>query len=133
MSEATAKLSRSLHRAIEAHDVELLLSLYADDAELRIVDRNHPPSEPLEFRGREAIATHLQDVFSRDMVHRIEDEVFGADRLAFTEACEYPDGVRVLTSAMLALRDGKIVRALELQEWDETVPAPAGESGVTAP
>ncbi len=125
MSEVTANLFKSLHRAVEAHDVELLLSLYHEDAQLRIVDRNHPPSEPLDIRGREAIAAHLRDVFTRDMVHRIEDEVLGEDRLAFTEFCEYPDGIRVITSAMLLLREDKIARALELQEWDEAVPLPA--------
>jgi hypothetical protein len=34
-------------------------------------------------------------------------------------ACEYPDGTRVLAAATLEVRDGKIVRQVNVEVWDE--------------
>ena len=87
--------------------------------EMRIVNRNTPPSSPYVLRGKEAIAEYLRDVFGRDMSHSIENEVVGEDRLAFNVACEYPDGTRVLASENLEVRDGKVVRQVEVVAWDE--------------
>jgi hypothetical protein len=40
------------------------------------------------------------------------------DRLAFTQACAYPDGTRVFCSAMIELEQGKIARQTNVQAWD---------------
>ena len=53
------------------------------------------------------------------MTQRVEDEVIGEGRVAFNEACEYPDGTRVLTATTLEVRDGKIVRQVNVEAWDE--------------
>ena len=109
----------TLRRAIEQSDPELLISLYTDDAELKIVDRNYPPSKPYVLHGREAIAEYLHDISSRDMTHHLEQAVLGQDHLAFTEACRYADGTHVLCSSMLNLKAGKIAQQLNIQAWDE--------------
>lgn len=116
----TGKLDfEELRRAQEQRDLEAMLDLYAEDAEIHIVNRNTPPSSPYVLRGKEAIAEYLRDVFGRDMSHSIENEVVGEDRLAFNVACEYPDGTRVLASENLEVRDGKVVRQVEVVAWDE--------------
>jgi ketosteroid isomerase-like protein len=109
----------TLRRAEEQHDLDAMLGLYADDAEIRIVNHNTPPSSPYMLRGKEAIAEYLSDVFGRDLKHRVENEVVGEDRLAFNVACEYPDGKRVLAAETVEVRDGKIVRQIEVVAWDE--------------
>jgi hypothetical protein len=53
------------------------------------------------------------------MTHRLEQLVLGDGSAAFTEACQYPDGTRVLCAALLELRDGKIARKVGVQAWDE--------------
>jgi hypothetical protein len=53
------------------------------------------------------------------MSHRVENEVVGEERIAFNVACEYPDGTRVLSAENLDVRDGKIVRQVEVVAWDE--------------
>jgi hypothetical protein len=53
------------------------------------------------------------------MTHRIEGEVVGDERVAFNEACEYPDGTRVLGATTLEVRDGKIVRQVNVEAWEE--------------
>jgi hypothetical protein len=96
-----------------------MLDLYADDAEIVIVNHNTPPSSPFELHGTEALAEYLKDVFSREMTHSIENEVVGENRIAFNVACEYPDGTRVLAAETLDVKDGKIVRQVEVVAWDE--------------
>jgi ketosteroid isomerase-like protein len=108
-----------LRRAQERRDLDAMLNLYADDAEIHIVNRNTPPSSPYVLRGKEAIAEYLRDVFGREMSHTIENEVVGEDRLAFNVACEYPEGTRVLASENMEIRNGKVVRQVEVVAWDE--------------
>ncbi len=110
----------SLRRAYEQRDIDLMLGFYADDAELRIVNRLPPPSNPYELRGKEQITEFQRRIFARDMKHRLEREVVGENRVAFHVACEYPSGERLLDAMVLELdNSGKIVRHLEVQAWDE--------------
>jgi hypothetical protein len=109
----------ALRLAIEQSDADSLTSFYAEEAEMLTVNRNSTPSSPEVLRGKEAIAEYLADVCGRDMTHRIENEVVGQDRIAFNEACEYPDGLRVLAAATLDVRDGQIVRQVNVEAWDE--------------
>ena len=109
----------TFRRAAEGKDPDSMLGLYADDAEYVRVDRNSTPSSPMALRGKEEISEYLRDVFSRDMTHSIENEVVGEDRAAFNWACEYPDGTKVLAAETVELRDGKIVRQVSVQAWDE--------------
>lgn len=109
----------AMRQAIEGLDAELLTSLYADDAEMRIVNRYSTPSSPRVLSGKEEITEHLRDVCGRAMTHRIENEVVGEDRVAFNEACEYEDGTKVLAAMTLEVRDGKISRQVQVEAWDE--------------
>lgn len=109
----------AMRRAVEQLDADLLVNLYADDAELRVINRNATPSNPRELRGKEEIAQYLRDVCGRAMTHRIEREVLGEDRIAFNEECEYPDGTRVTAATTLEVRDGKIVGQVNIEAWDE--------------
>jgi nuclear transport factor 2 (NTF2) superfamily protein len=109
----------ALRRAIEERDAETLAGFYADDAELHTVNKNTTPSSPRVLRGKEEISEYLRDVCGREMTHRVENEVIGESRIAFNEACEYPDGTRVLGAGTLEVRDGKIVRQVNVEAWDE--------------
>ena len=109
----------TLRRGIEGNTGNTLLSLYADDAEIRIVDRNNQPSHPTVLRGRGQIAELLDDVYSRDMTHKLDRCVVQGDHAAFSESCQYGDGTRVLAESMVTLRDGKIADQLIIQAWDE--------------
>ncbi|MEU4347759.1 nuclear transport factor 2 family protein [Streptomyces sp. NPDC023838] len=115
----TAFDTETLRRGIEGHDATALLSLYADDAEIRVVDRNTQPSHPMVMHGQGEISKMLTDVYSRDMTHKLEECVVQGDKVAFTESCEYPDGVRVLATSMASLKDGKIIEHTLVQAWDE--------------
>lgn len=108
-----------MRRAIEGLDAEALARLYADDAEMLTVNRYSTPSSPKVLRGKDEISEHLRDVCGRAMTHRVENEVIGEDRVAFNEACEYPDGTKVLCAATLEVRDGRVVKQTNVEAWDE--------------
>ncbi|MFJ4685434.1 nuclear transport factor 2 family protein [Streptomyces sp. NPDC091377] len=110
--------AETLRRGIEGHP-NTLLALYADDAEVRVVDRVSQPSHPKVLHGRDEISAMLDDVYHRDMTHKLEECVVQGDRAAFTESCEYADGVRVLSESMLLLEDGRITAQTMVQAWDE--------------
>jgi hypothetical protein len=105
-----------MRRAIEASDYDALVTLYA---ELRTINKNSTPSSPQVLRGKEEISERLRDICERAMTHHVEDEVIGERRIAYNEACEYPDGTRVLGATTLELQNGKIVRQTIVEAWDE--------------
>lgn len=119
MDTATQVTGRDIKQAIESRDGRMLASFYADNALLRIIDRNNPPSRPHEVEGKSAIATFWDDICSRAMTHQVDTTMADGDRLAFTQACAYPDGMKVFCMAVCDLQDGKITRQTVVQAWDE--------------
>ncbi len=109
----------TLRRAIEQGEEATLVDLYTDDAEMRIVDQSRPPSKPTTLSGKSAIAGYYKDICARAMTHKVDEVIASSDGVAFTEACQYPDGMRVLSANLMALRDGKIARHTLIQAWDE--------------
>jgi hypothetical protein len=110
----------ALRQGMEGRNLEAMLSLYADDAEISIVDQRHTPSHPQVVHGREQIRAFLTDIFGRDITHHVDHIVSGNGTVSFMERCEYPDGSRVLASAVLDIDAGRIVRQEEIQAWDST-------------
>lgn len=116
---ATAVSGAGIKQAIEARDGQTFIGFYADDAEIRVIDRNNPPSRPREIRGRAAIRTFWDDMCSRNIAHRVDVTIAEGDRLAFTQDCTYPDGAKVFGIAVLELANGRIVRHTVVHAWDE--------------
>jgi hypothetical protein len=109
----------ALKQAIESNDGRALSGFYADDAVVNIIDHNNPPSKPRVVRGRAAIAGFFDDICSRAMTHQVASYVADGNRLAFTQACAYPDGTKVVCLAMMELKGGKVAQQTIVQAWDE--------------
>ncbi|MDQ3436459.1 MAG: nuclear transport factor 2 family protein [Actinomycetota bacterium] len=108
----------SLRLGIERCDPDLVLGFYAEDAELSIVNAGAPQGPPFELRGKAEIAKHLRAVFGQETSHRVEQEFVDEERVRFREACEYPDGSRVVVETTLEVRGGKIVRQVDVVAKD---------------
>ena len=109
----------TLYLGIESCEPDLLLGFYADDARLIIVNTDTPRAPPFELRGKGEIAKHLRATFGQEASHRVErDAAVGEDRVTFREACEYSDGGRVVVETTLEVRDGKIVRQVDVVASD---------------
>lgn len=105
-----------LRRGIERCDPDLVLGFYAEDARISIVDaRASQSSHPFELCGKAEIAKHLRAVYGQKASHRVGREAtLGEDRVMFRETCGYPDGSRVLVETTLEVREGKIVRQVDV-------------------
>ena len=109
----------TLYLGIESCDPDLLLGFYADDARLTIVNADTPHAIPFELRGKGEIAKHLRATFGQEASHRVErDAAVGGDRVTFREACEYPDGGRIVVETTLEVLDGKIARQVDVVQSD---------------
>jgi hypothetical protein len=114
-----ASVCETLKRGLEARDAEVAASVYANDAEMVVVNRNYPPSHPMVRKGRSAVQELYRDVCSREMTHKITATVVGPNSFAMRESCLYPDGCRVVGHFIAELQDGKIIRQFNVDCWDE--------------
>ena len=70
-------------------------------------------------KGRAAITSFWDDICSRAMTHLVETSIENGRQLAFSQACTYPDGMKVLCLAMCELKGGRIAKQTVVQAWDE--------------
>jgi hypothetical protein len=109
----------ALRYAMERRDPDLMLGYYAEDARLSIVNARTPHASPFELCGKGEIAKYLRATFGQEASHRVErDAAVGEDRVTFREACEYSDGGRVVVETTLEVRDGKIIRQVDVVTSD---------------
>jgi hypothetical protein len=108
----------AIRKGQEEHDLESLLSTYADDAEVRVVDANNPPSRARTLRGAEEIAAFWREIMGRGLTHKVERLFAADDQAACRVLCEYPNGSRVLCTSICDLEGGKITSEVILQAWD---------------
>lgn len=108
----------ALRHAIERCEPDLMLGFYAEDARLSIVNAEAPQGVPFELCGKAEIAKYLRAAFGQGASHRVEREVVGKNCVAFREACEYPDGGRAWVETTLELRDGQILRQVDVVAQD---------------
>jgi hypothetical protein len=107
-------------RATEERDASTQMGMYTADAEVTVTDRIAQPSSPRALHGRAEIQTWIEEVTSRDMTHTVQHTVSDERGAAFTVACRYPDGTRVLCATVLELAGGSIARQTVVQVWDES-------------
>jgi hypothetical protein len=110
---------RRLTAAIEAHQVEPQLELYAPDASVTIIDRISQPGAPRVLRGRGQIEPWVQDTCSRELTHQVRHAVRDEQGAAFVLACRYPDGTNVVCATVLETAGGLITGQTVVQAWDE--------------
>lgn len=96
-----------------------IAGVYAEDAEITIINRNNPPSKRLVVRGRDAVQKMYEDICAREMTHHLENATVGAGSIAYSMHCRYPDGCEVVGLNQVTVVDGLIVRELNVNCWDE--------------
>ena len=107
----------ALREAIEGGDPDLLLSFYAEDALLRIQNAALPEGVAFELKGRSQIERYLRAVCDQEMICGVEDEVvIGEGSVEFVEVCTYPNGTLISVRTTLEVREGRILRQLDVVE-----------------
>jgi hypothetical protein len=106
-------------RAAEARDAATQLSMYAPGATVTIANKISQPGAPRVLRSHEEIQGWLEDMYARDMTHKVQRPVKDQTGVAYTQACRYPDGTNVLCATVIALDGGLISNQTVLEVWDE--------------
>lgn len=114
-----AEVCDTLKRALIGRDAELAGSVYADDVEFVIVNRNYPPSQPFVRRGKAAALELWRDLCAKEMTHSVTATVVGEGSFAIRESCIYADGGRVVAHVIAEVSGGLIVRHFSVDCWDE--------------
>jgi hypothetical protein len=60
----------------------------------------------------------LARVKSSDVRLELSDEVLGTTRAAFCVTCTLPDGRRIIENVIVHLKEGKIIRQVDVEAWD---------------
>ncbi len=106
-------------RAVEERDAATQLSMYSPNATVTIADKIAQPGSPQVLSTREQIKDWLEDLYGRDMTHKVQHRVEDNGGAAFTLGCRYPDGTNVLCATVFRVDDGQISDQTVVQVWDE--------------
>lgn len=106
-------------RAVEERDAATQLSMYGPSATVTIVDKITQPGSPRVLRTRDEIKDWLEDLYGRDMAHKVQHKVQDDAGAAFTLACRYPDGTNVLCATVFKIEGDLISDQTIAQVWDE--------------
>lgn len=109
----------AFEEAFERKDFDSWVSFYADDAEWIEYRHTSPPRAPNRMIGKQQIADFLARVCAADLGLTVADEVIGANRIAFSVDCAFPDGKRVFEHVIARIEDGRITNQVDVEAWDE--------------
>ncbi len=104
-------------RAFEANEIDKVLEFYAGEVEHIEIDADGPPKGP-RTSGRDHLVEALKGGAEAGIKLRMENPVIGQDRAACTITCILPDGRRLISNTIYELRNGLIVRQLDVQVMD---------------
>lgn len=99
-------------------DLPALLGTYAEDVELVQIDSDNRPAAPRVRRGKEIVEGMARHCAAAGVKATIDGAVADGDRAAASIVCEFPGGRKVVGNSILELRDGLIVRQLDVVVGD---------------
>jgi ketosteroid isomerase-like protein len=115
---ATTEALDAYRTAWEAKDFDALTACYADDAVLINYSERNRPGSAAEVRGADAIGARFRGE-PPDLKHELTDELADESGFAFNMKCTYPSGELVMWTSICTVRDGKVVRQVGVETWDE--------------
>jgi predicted SnoaL-like aldol condensation-catalyzing enzyme len=124
-----------LRTGMNERDAAMMRELYAQNAQLTLLDEHERPHRPRVIVGKEAIGEYLDELCRQEVEHHVEQAVVSADgtHAAYREECRNPDGTKVTTTSTVDLRDDKIASQTRVQQgWDGPDPAARSAQAVSA-
>lgn len=109
-------------RSMEERDTAYQASQYAADADIRIVDPDHPPSAPRAMHGRPEIEAWLAHLSTTSRGLQVSHLIDGGDRVGFTERWHHDDGSTAVASSTAELDGGQITMRHTVVVWDRDPP-----------
>ena len=118
-----------LRRAIELGDCRYQLALYADNAEVSIIDPDDPDCRARVLHGKSEIANWINDVRDETSLRQVSNVEVGVHRFAVTEECRRIDGSSVGYARTAEVHGGQITREIVAKKR----PLTPSDSGTTLP
>ncbi len=100
-----------LSYAVGAQNAGYQLALYADDAQVEIVDAENPAVPIRVLRGKNDIREWLDSMSSGAVRYQVTDAEAHQHQLRFTEECRFPDGSDLRYECRAEVYRGRITRA----------------------
>ena len=69
-------------------------------------------------RGREQIGRYPAQIADEPVTLALGDEIVAQDRAAFSVVADLDDGRRIVENCIVDLRDGLVVRQVDVEAWD---------------
>jgi len=105
-------------RAFESQDIDAWLTFFDKNAEWIEYRHNAPPASPNRMCGKTEIGAFLGRVKGSNVRLELSDEVLGPTRAAFCVTCTLASGRRIIENVIVHLKDGKILRQVDVEAWD---------------
>ena len=99
-----------LSRAIQSGNVGYQLALYANDAEVQIIDSNDPACCPQVLHGKDAIGSWINDLLAQGVTPTVMHPVLACDHVALVEEVHMPDGRNLLFHCTAEVHGGQITK-----------------------
>lgn len=109
-TQTSFDLSGLIH-AIESSNSGYQIALYAEHAQVQIIDRDHSEPAPRIVAGRPAIARWIDDMAAPDIVHHIVDAKADRCSLNFLHELHSPDGTTIVHRFTGEIFTGQITKA----------------------
>ena len=106
--------------ALVRRDLAYQLAQYAIDADIRVVDPDHPPTAPRILRGTLAIHSWLHQIDALDLDVEVTHLVDGGDRFAFNQRWRDVSGASVVAVSTAELQDALITTQHTIVTWIRT-------------
>jgi len=100
-----------------SHTLLIQRNLHAEHLEHIEIDAEAPPNSP-RTTDKDHIRNALEGAAQGGVKLHMDNPVVGQGRAACTITCEMPDGKRLVSNTIYDLKDGKIVRQLDVQVMD---------------
>ena len=117
MTAATKFDIDAFKKAFEEGDVNTALTFYSDALEHVEIDAGAPPKAP-RTTGVDYIRSALLGAREGGVRLHLDNAIVSGDHAACTITCDLPDGRRLVSNTIYDLKDGKIVRQLDVLVMD---------------
>ena len=100
-----------LVQSIESSNWRYQVVLYAEHAQVQIIDRDHPEQAPRILTGRPAIARWIEDMVAPDIVHQIVEAKADRCSVNFVHEMHSPHGTTIVHRCTGEIFTGQITTA----------------------
>lgn len=118
MQKSAITVLSQIQQGLQEHDAMLLMSAYATNTQLELIDTFNPPSQPLLLQGYDMVRAYWEEVCKHDARHWVTDEIVSPGHISFHVICKDADAAMLRAASICTLANNAIIHQLFVQVWD---------------